>query len=211
MWMIYLVPYAVNDQMMNNVAVHPARGFTLIEMLVVLVILSLTTSLLSTGLSTTWRNFERLGARSLMNSSAQLALSWFEQSIKGAQLYHPDTAVFSGNSNEISFISTKVPNDARQQPQTMHWRIHSNAKGWHLSFSSETHNQSTVITTFNSQPVFEYLSQEQWFDAFAPKDGRLPIAIRIRLGDRIWVLANPGRPVLADIPPELPLYGKYEF
>jgi hypothetical protein len=31
------------------------------------------------------------------------------------------------------------------------------------------------------------------------------------VNDRVWAIAKPRRPVIADMPPELPLFGAYEF
>lgn len=196
-------------------------GFTLIEMLVVMVILSLTTSLLTEGLSTTWRSFERLSARDLMTSSAQLPLSWFEQSLAGAVLYHPDNTIVKGDSQQFEFVTFNSPDDNKHTPQKIIWsiKVHSvqprlsglNSDQWVLSFQSANTQQPSVVQSFTSKTYFEYWDGLQWLTAFSPRDARLPVAARIIADGRVWGLASPGRPVLADMPPELARFGEYEF
>lgn len=188
-----------------------SSGFTLIEMLVVLVILGLTTTLLSEGLSNTWRNFERLSSRDLLSNAAQLPVNWFMRSIEGAVLYHPENAIVKGSATTFEFISINVPNDYKNIPQTLFWQIETHPKGWALSFRSEFYNYPVTIKTFSTPPQFEYLTEGSWSQNFAPNDARLPDAVRIIFNSKAFAIAKPGRPSLADIPPELPLFGQYEF
>jgi len=190
---------------------HSYKGFTLIEMLVVMVILSLTTVLLSSGLSNTWRNFERLGARDLMASSAQLPLIWFEQSLQSALLYHPDKPLVKGNAHKFEFITFSAPNDAKQIPQKIVWEIGSDENGWGLFFISQYSGQMILVKHFVEQPVFEYLHLGVWRQEFIPSKGVLPEAARIRINQTIWGMAKPSRPLTADMPVELEYFGAYEF
>jgi general secretion pathway protein J len=192
------------------------KGFTLVEMLVVMVILALTTTLLTEGLSTTWRSFERLGARSLIASSAQLPLSWFEQSLTGAVLYHPDDILVKGNSQNFQFTTFMAPDDPKHIPQTLTWSIESNDNNqsgfaWSLSFESEWSQQAHVIHRFSTSPNFEYWVGQQWLSEFSPADARLPEAARIIVDGEVWAVAKIGRPARADVPVEMPEYGVYEF
>jgi general secretion pathway protein J len=188
-----------------------SHGFTLIEMLVVLVILGLTTTLLSEGLSNTWRNFERLGARDMMTTSAQLPVGWFTNSVAGAVLYHPYIPVVKGDAQSFEFISVNVPNDAKHTPQRIEWNIDSANNGWALSFVSQLDSSSVSIQQFDELPTFQYLTEGQWLSEFSPQDARLPQAVRVIVGGRVYVIAKPDRPVMADVPVELPIFGLYEF
>ena len=190
---------------MNN-----SRGFTLLEILVVLVILGMTTALLSTGLATTWQNFQRLGARDLIVSASQLPAQWFRASVQHALLYHPNKPVVRGDGRHFELVSAAVPNDADAIPQTMQWAIAEQSGAWTLSFNTPAQTP-TVIKRTNRRLRFEYLDNGQWTDVFAPDVSRLPEAVRIIEGDAIWLVAVPGRPLLADIPAEMKLFGEYEF
>jgi general secretion pathway protein J len=192
------------------------KGFTIVEMLVVMVILALTTTLLTEGLSTTWRSFERLGARSLIVSSAQLPLSWFEQSFAGAVLYHPDKALVQGNSHSFQFMTFMAPDDPLHIPQQLIWKIETSTNipsknHWSLSFQSELAKQSLVVQSFTTQPSFEYWNGQQWVNEFYPKNGRLPEAVKIIVDGQTWAIAKIGRPALADVPVELEEFRAYEF
>jgi general secretion pathway protein J len=187
------------------------KGFTLIEMLVVMVILSLTTTLLTSGLSTTWRNFERLGARDLMASSAQLPVSWFEKSLHAALLYHPHKPNVEGSNNQFEFVTFAAPDDPLHIPQQIIWLIEPHNNSWGLFFISKLAAQKILVKKFAEQPVFEYLYQSEWLQNFSPSDAVLPQAARIRIGQDIWAVAKPGRPSKADMPAELQLFGEYEF
>lgn len=187
------------------------RGFTLIEILVVLMILALTTSLMTQGLSTTWNNFSRLGARDLVNSAAQLPVSWFEQSLAGAVLYHPYKVQASGHSNSFEYITFNAPNDSEHMPQQIIWSIIPTNSKWHLAFATTNSQTPTIISDFNTQAKFEYWFNQQWQAEFVPLDGRLPLAVRIINEGKVWGIAKIGRPEEADMPAELPAYGEYEF
>jgi general secretion pathway protein J len=192
------------------------KGFTLVEMLVVMVILALTTTLLTEGLSTTWRSFERLGARSLIASSAQLPLSWFEQSLAGAVLYHPDNVLVKGRSQSFQFTTFMAPDDPLHIPQILTWSIKSNNSNqqslpWSLSFQSELAQYAQVVQSFAEQPSFEYWDGHQWLGEFTPTDGSLPEAARVIVYGQVWAIARIGRPPKADMPAELPMFGVYEF
>lgn len=192
-------------------AAQKQAGFSLIEMLVVLVILALTTSLMTQGLSTTWNNFARLGARDLLNSSAQLPLSWFSQSLAGAVLYHPDAASVIGSANRFEYITFMAPDDAKHIPQKIVWQLVPTDGGWQLAFSSESHPEVTYIKAFTSLPSFEYWVDQKWQAEFKPDAGRLPAAVRIIEQSNVLVVAKIDRPEKADVPAELPIFGKYEF
>ena len=185
-------------------------GFTLLEMLVVLVILGMTTTVLSQGLATTWQNFERLGAKQLSLSSAELPRQWFRDSVKHALLYHPYQPIVQGGPGRFRLVSAAVPNDPENVPTSMEWLIKEEGGIWSLGFSSEG---ADIIFIKNSmKPLkFEYLVQEDWQTFFSPEDSRLPTAVRISEGFDNWALAVPGRPGRADMPQELALFGEYDF
>lgn len=200
-------------------------GFTMVELLVVLVITGMTTSLLVTGLGTTWQNFDRLSNKNISQSQGQLPKSWFIKSVNAALLGHPDKPMFSGTASEFTFTTFLTPNDKLQRPQQITWRLSNNSRGSDLSFvyspfveedpnrESTNSPQTVSVWQFSSQDgfTFEYLVSGAWANVFTPEKGELPTAIRIRNNTQIWTLATVHRPTLADMPPEIPLFGEYEF
>jgi general secretion pathway protein J len=186
------------------------KGFTLLEMLVVLVILAMTTSLLSTGLATTWQNFLRLGARDLIVSSTKLPARWFRDSVKHALLYHPDKVLTQGSSQHFKLVSAAVPNDRRNMPQSLEWMIYEDASRWSLAFVPEL-GERVVVKESTQAMEIEYWIDDQWQNTLSPKNARLPAAVRILENGDTWVMAVPGRPIEADVPAEMALFGRYEF
>lgn len=187
------------------------KGFTLIELLIVLVITGLTTSLLVTGLNSTWNNFDKLLAKNLSLSSAKLPAVWFENSIRGAILYHPEKVLFSGEEDELTFVSSKGPNAANSAPRPLRWQILNQSNSFSLVFFTAADQEPTIIYRFTSQPRFEYLMPDGWKQEFNGLAGRLPEAVRIVYNEQVWAFSVPHRPIEADIPAELPMIGKYEF
>ncbi|WP_102798342.1 PulJ/GspJ family protein [Bowmanella denitrificans] len=188
------------------------QGFTLIEMLVVLVILSMTTALLAQGLQSTWQNFQRLGAKDLSQSSANLPVDWFEQSIRAALMYHPLKANAVGTSQRFEFVSAARPDDSLHIPAPMVWQLVPGESGWLLQWQALGQPGSAVtVQRFSDNAVFDYLLDTQWQNDFSSQQARLPDAVRVRVAGKVWALAVPGRPVQADIPPELPIFGEYDF
>lgn len=186
------------------------KGFTLLEMLVVLVILGMTTSILSQGLVTTGQNFQRLAVRDLSLSVAQLPAQWFRDSVKHALLYHPYKPIVEGGANKFRLVTGAVPNNASRIPFAMEWVVAEEDGLWSLGFTS---GQGELVLVKESSQIlqFEYLVNDEWISTFAPKDSQLPSAVRVNEGDSAWITVVPGRPVMADVPADLPAYGSYTF
>ena len=190
--------------------IKSSNGFTLLEMLVVLVILGMTTALVTQGLTVTWQTFLRLNARDLSLSTARLPQQWFRDSIKYGVLYHPREAIVQGDHDSLTLLTTAVPSDPFRVPQKMEWIITVSDGVWSLAFTEED-KEPVVVKESLEVMKFAYLVDGDWAAEFSPDDSRFPAAIRIMQGAERWVLAVPGRPLNADIPVELPLFGEYEF
>jgi prepilin-type N-terminal cleavage/methylation domain-containing protein len=187
------------------------QGFTLIELLIVLVITGLTTTLLVSGLNSTWNNFDKLLAKNLSLSSARLPAAWFERSIRGSILYHPQKVYFEGDESELTFVSNAGPSAQNKAPLPLLWQISGQKNGYALVYSTTISKAPTAVYRFATQPRFEYLVAGAWVATFKDQLGLLPSAIRIVYDDKIWAFAVPHRPIEADVPSEMPMTGKYEF
>ncbi|NVK55267.1 MAG: prepilin-type N-terminal cleavage/methylation domain-containing protein [Alteromonadaceae bacterium] len=186
------------------------NGFTLIELLVVLVITSLTTTLLLSGLSTTWQNFARLSSRNLVFNQAQLPKYWFIESFRGVLLAHPDTSTFAGTPETIDMLTFLAPANRPASPQQLSWEIREDDGHWSLGIRESASNYNALLK-FNEAVHFEYLTDRKWATNFTTSNGKLPLAIRVQSSDTTYLLATVSRPLHADIPIELPVYGAYEF
>ena len=185
-------------------------GFTLLEILVVLAILGMTVPLVAIGLSTTWKNFERLNVQNLALAQAKLPAKWFRDSITYAVLYHPDTPVVFGGPQSLDLVTAAAPNVTGAIPRRVKWSVTEEADVYTLAFTLL--EEQAVIVKKSRQPLyFQYLVDEEWLSDFAASKAVLPKAVRVREGEHTWVLATPGRDLRADVPHELPLFGEYEF
>lgn len=183
-------------------------GFTLIEMLVVLVIMSITTTLLVEGLGTTWRNFEKLNNQQLVVNKGLLPKKWFIDSFQGAQLYHPYRWVFTGYDKSMSFVTLNPPGHIRHQPTHIVWKIQTQENGQQLLFKVDD-KKSVNVANLEGEYHFEYLVDDEWVDEFIFKSARLPAAIKITNNENDWVYTVAGAALAPPIPPSLGLYGDH--
>ena len=102
------------------------KGFTLVELLVVMVIVSAVTTLLASGLSTTWNNFAKLNSSKLTISSSKLPLSWFSRSINGVILYNPLKSYFTGTQQSITYTTWAAPDTPVGVPTQVNWSVNNN-------------------------------------------------------------------------------------
>ena len=188
-----------------------SAGFTLIEVLVVLVIVSLVTTILSSGLATTWNNFSRLDSRTAQSNALILVSGWFRESVAHAVLEHPEIINFSGDLSSISFRTTRPPSVKMNHPSRMVWRIIEIDGRSQLGFESGLESDLTVIFTTDEPLSFEYLSDGKWSEYFFPENALLPDAVRIVKNGEGFIYASPSGPITPYVPPELALFGEYEF
>lgn len=189
------------------------KGFTLIELIVVLVIVGLSSALLAQGLETTWRNFSKLNVNQLTIHQSKLPLKWFSDSVKAILLFHPNKVVFSGTSKINEFTSFLAPDQsiAIKKPISLRWSIVQVEEYWELQYTHLHTNVSYPIFKFDQPVSFKYFVDGQWESTFRQKPGLVPEIIAIFNSDELVVAATVGRPSEADIPAELPAYGEYEF
>jgi general secretion pathway protein J len=203
-------------------------GFTLVEMLVVLVILAMTTGLLASALPIVWQSFAKLEQKQL-NQSVNLAAKWFRQSIQGALLYHPDNVVFTGTATKLSMITNAPLDDPNNMPSQIIWEIKQysvaqfgsqQAKvAYDLWYNNQRTQTIIKVHTFNSPAYFNYIVDNKWQLMFTPNKAMLPDAVSIMVdqsnsiesGASLWLLAAPINPVNVEIPPEMIVFGQYEF
>lgn len=186
-------------------------GFTLIEMLVVLVIISLTTTLLIEGLGTTWRNFDKLNGQQLSVNKSLLPKKWFIDSFKGAQLFHPLKAAFTGNSKSMSFTTIYPPGALVPTPSKLTWSIEiKNSTSQEMYFSIDG-GKKVKVADLNGQYNFTYLNESKWSNSYEPREAKLPRAIKIVDGDEQWVFCTPGRDIITTVPTSIAINGTHEI
>ena len=189
------------------------KGFSLIELIVVLIIVSLSSVLLAQGLTTTWRNFAKLNVNQLSAEQTKLPLRWFANSVNAALLSHPERKVFGGDAKYNAFTSYLPPDQSGslKKPSKIRWSIMYQGGEWRLIYNNETYAKSLSVFTFKQEAFFSYLVDGQWLEEANLPAGKMPRAIAIVSNSNILVTAVLGRPTNADIPAEYPVFGSYEF
>lgn len=198
------------------------KGFTIVELLVVLVILSLATTLLLSALSVMWKSFERLEQKQL-NDAANIGLSWFIESLDAAVQYHPSEPVFTGNVNTIKFITAKPLDIDPYVPSEVTWRITIRndlgmASIYELWYENIDAKRNVMVYDSDRPLVFSFITEAgQQSDSFATEQSEVPFAIILKaLGNNannaeLLAISHPTYSGVADVPPEMAIFGKYEF
>lgn len=185
------------------------KGFTLVEVLVVLVIVSLSSVLLIQSFNLTWGNLSRLNHKNLAQNSTKLGLLWFQQSIHKAHTFHPEDVVFEGNNNQLFLFSSY---QLSNQPSFYTYRWSINDRQLILEYVQNGQLKNThAVAYLGENARFEYLIGQQWQSTFINLPGQLPSAIRIANTSDVLVTASPYRNIYADVPAEMQSSGKYEF
>jgi prepilin-type N-terminal cleavage/methylation domain-containing protein len=198
--------------MKSPVNYFAAKGFTLIEVLVSLVILSLTISMLVSGISITLSNFEKLNSRDLTHNKAKIGLTWLYQSIHDAQQYHPHYAAFYGEQTELTFITSRLPNQVKGHTGAIKWLINADSSTDKTYLKAQLQETTlNELLELSNAARFEYLVNQTWQFEFKPQNAQLPTAVRLVDGETLIMFAAVRKPGLADEPPELTLFGEYEF
>ena len=179
-------------------------------MLVVLVITALTTSILVTGLETTWRNFSKLDSKFLNSNAAQLPKKWFIESVESTLLRQHTFTLFSGSENSFQHVTSKLPMGNEQGVQQCKWSLIPKQSGKTLSVQCGS-QPSVNVATLTDNVEFSYLTGSGWTSRFQNLPGQMPRAIKIANGDSTWALAVPLHPAMAEVPAEIKVSGKYEF
>lgn len=180
-----------------------SRGFTLLEMLVVLVLVSLITTVLIQGLAYLLDMRERMGRYLQQSWSAQLQHAWFQQSVRGLVAAHPASGVaFQGAPTAFSGLSLGALTAGAGVPTAIEWRL-EHAEGETRLLYRDDNSSDWIITAYPGRlQGFEYWDGKggrhpawpprQWQEALPPP--QLPKAIMLRIdetGDELPLLAIP--------------------
>jgi general secretion pathway protein J len=144
---------------------HRASGFTLLEILVVLVLVALVSTLVMEGFSFTINVQSRLKRQLINNQLHDLQELWFRQitrSYKTTNLSSKEV-VFRGDSTTIAGTAMVELTGNAGIPVTTHWEIETSGKTQSLSYESEL-IPKTIIATWQSTKIqFQYLGQDGEF------------------------------------------------
>lgn len=177
-----------------------ATGFTLIEVLVVMIMVVMISAILLQALERAYRLKERFGTELFKVQQGQMATDWYRQSVNGLFPDYPDGAnVFHGDEQEFSGLSTNPLSDDYGIVTPIRWRLHSGSQGGIAGLSYVENKQETFILSWRGDKArFVYFDDTLTpHDIWPPRLGQfpqLPTQIQIQtkgIGEAITLVASP--------------------
>jgi prepilin-type N-terminal cleavage/methylation domain-containing protein len=187
-------------------------GFTLVEVLVVLLITALVATLLFQALAQTYRLQARFGEQLTQSQGGTMRVDWYRQLLQGLQANFSDsTKKFSGTSQSLEGLSSSAPSVVGGAMAWIRLDIASDESpglGGHLKLVTNGQEVKLLSWPMGQRAEFAYLDEEgvehdQWPPLFrtnalkntgAGMTAELPVAILFK-----QPIAG-GRRVLAAVP-----------
>lgn len=189
---------------MTSRVIHPrSTGFTLIEVLVVMIMVTLISGVALQALERAYRLKERFGLELFNVQQGQMATDWYRQSVNGLYPDYRDGAnVFHGGEQEFTGLSTNPLSDDYGIVTPIAWKLHSQPQNGTTGLSYIENNQETFILSWRgNQARFIYLDDTHTaHDRWPPRLGlfpQLPTQIQIQTkdaGENITLIASPMGP-----------------
>ncbi|WP_334021624.1 PulJ/GspJ family protein [Alteromonas sp. S015] len=154
------------------------RGFTLLEMMVVLVIVSLISVLLMQGFSFVIGLQERIRVQLVTVQNVELKEQWFRLVTRA--IIREDTAPddrFQGDNNQFSGTTLQPLHNKLGVPTQVQWRIEYDGENTSLFYSEADEEPIRIISWRGREQSFQYLDEEGVFhDEWPPEDSLMPAA-----------------------------------
>jgi len=175
-------------------------GFTLVEVLVVLIIVAMVSGVLFEALERAYRLQDRFGAEIFKVQQGQMALDWYRQTVQGL---YPDQAngqnIFYGKEQEFSGLSSSPLGDEYGTLSPITWKIRNNRTNNTGELIYIQDKQETSILIWRSKNShFVYLDEQQTsHQTWPPPLGKFPqLPSQIQLvaedsNDPINIVATP--------------------
>lgn len=139
------------------------QGFTLIEVLVVLIIVGMVSGIVFQALQNAFQLQSRFGAELTTAQQGQMATDWYRQSVQGLYPEHASgTARFEGDANRFSGLSTRPLSDDFGAPTPVTWQIEAqDADGVRILSYRDSGDTTRVLALHGEQARFVYFDHEQ--------------------------------------------------
>lgn len=130
------------------------RGFTLLEMLVVIVLLSLMTTLISYGISLGGKIFERAKTVPVQYTKLFDSERWLRQTVANTLSYSQESLRFVGTSSDISGITTTPLKRLNQAPTRYTWQLVKSDEGVLLNYREGVVGEYETIRVFGDVETY---------------------------------------------------------
>ncbi|MDO8890549.1 MAG: type II secretion system protein [Sulfurimicrobium sp.] len=179
------------------------RGFTLLEILVVLVIVSLASGILFQAMGQVAHLQKKFGVELVHAQQGEMLSNWFQQSIEGLLPDYPDGKnKFSGSERRLSGLTTNPLAAENGVPSPLVWELAFDAgTGETRLLYGASKDAAPVISWLGNKGKFTYLdSKGELHESWPPRLGlwpQLPAAIRVetlRDGEPAIIMAVPMGP-----------------
>lgn len=178
-------------------------GFTLIEVLVVLIIVGMVSGILFQALERAYRLQERFGTELFNVQQGQMAADWYRQTVQGLHPDYPDgRSIFQGKQREFSGLTSNPLSNEFGAPTPITWKMRNNRHdGVTELVYLEGEQETTILTWRGNQARFIYVDEKQIsHDNWPPPLGlstQLPKQIQLvtqDAGDPVNIVAAPMGP-----------------
>ena len=180
-------------------------GFTLIEVLVVMIMVALISGVLFQALERAYRLQERFGVTLFNVQQGQMVADWYRLSVQGLYPDYPNGAgVFKGQEQTFSGLSTNALNEDYGIPTAITWKLRSQPQAGTVELVYVDNKLETPLLSWRTKEAqFVYLDAEQVpHDSWPPQLGlfpQLPRQILLQTsnaGERITLSASPMGPAI---------------
>jgi prepilin-type N-terminal cleavage/methylation domain-containing protein len=153
------------------------RGFTLIEILVVLIMTGMISGILFQAIERAYRLQERFGSELFSAQQGQMATDWYRQTIQGLRPDYPDgNSLFKGTETEFSGLTDISLGQNQGLPSPITWQIRKNPQSGQTELLYlEGQQQTTILAWPRNEAHFVYLdAQMEPHDLWPPPFGKWP-------------------------------------
>lgn len=160
---------------------HNNKGFTLLEMMVVLVLVSLITVLLMQGFSFVVGLQERIRQQLVQIQDTELREQWFRAVVRS---FHrgrsTDDAQFVGSAEQFSGLVLQPLINDTGMPTKVYWAIERDGSEFILTYQEEQLEPATIMRWSTESPEFRYMDDSGNLTATWPPtaaDAALPFGL----------------------------------
>ncbi|MFC3093082.1 prepilin-type N-terminal cleavage/methylation domain-containing protein [Alteromonas sediminis] len=138
-----------------------ARGFTLLEMMVVLILVSLITTLMMQGFSFVMGLQERIRTQLVQVKDTELREQWFRLTVRALHRGRPnDNASFTGDEQSFSGLTLQPLFAQTGLPSNIEWRLEAEGGRTQLLYAEDEQPAVPIMTWMEEEPVFRYLDDK---------------------------------------------------